>query len=117
MTTRDGATRIADERRRQLEAEGYTSRHDDEHENGSLAIAGGLYALAAASMRVYAHRKYAAGMSFDDPWPWEERCDARPYDGNVLRDATDEEAIRLLEKAGALCAAEIDRLLRVKEAP
>lgn len=109
---RDGATRIAEERRRQQEVESYDAAHDDEHEDGSLAEAAGCYAFAAASTRVFRQQRFAASVQFTDPWPWNQCYDARPYDGNVLRDASDEEAIRLLEKAGALAAAEIDRLLR-----
>lgn len=40
------------ERRRQIEAEGYTARHDDMHRNGELARAGASYALCAALRRV-----------------------------------------------------------------
>ena len=112
---RDGAARIAAERKRQRDAEGYTDDHDDEHDDGSLAEAAGCYAFAAASTRVYRQERSAASVQFADPWPWEQSADARPYNGNVLRDATDDEAIRLLEKAGALIAAEIDRLLRAKK--
>lgn len=111
----DGVARIAAERRRQQETEGYDASHDEGHDGGQLAEAAGCYAFAAASERVYVQAKYAASVHFEDPWPWAQRHDARPYNGNVLRDATDDEAIRLLEKAGALIAAEIDRLLRAKK--
>lgn len=46
MTKRDGATRIADERKRQVEKEGWTPNHDDEHEENELAFA----ALCAAEI-------------------------------------------------------------------
>ncbi len=39
---------------------------------------------------------------------------AAPYDGNVLREPTNAERIRLATKAGALLAAEIDRLQRIE---
>lgn len=35
------------ERRRQIEAEGWTPEHDDEHSNGELSDAAGCYALVA----------------------------------------------------------------------
>lgn len=42
-----GVERIAGERRRQIEVEGWTAAEDDEHDSGSLAQAGAAYALAA----------------------------------------------------------------------
>lgn len=112
MTT--GAERIAIERMRQVEVEGYDAAHDDEHDGGQLALAAACYAASVACARIYVREDYAAAIHFDDPWPWEERFDARPHDGNVLKDPDDEQAIRLLEKAGAMIAAEIDRLLRAQ---
>lgn len=53
--TRDGATRIADERRRQTEAEGWTPEHDDCHADSELAMAAVCYAAAAAE-RVFVRR-------------------------------------------------------------
>lgn len=114
MGSTSGTDRIAIERVRQIEVEGYGHAHDDVHDDGSLAMAAACYAANAACERIYVKREYAAGLSFDDPWPWEDRFDARPHDGNVLKDPTDEQAIRMLEKAGALIAAEIDRLLRAQ---
>jgi hypothetical protein len=104
-----GVERIAAERARQNE--GWSAAHDDEHDTGALAMAACCY---AAPQRLYVRCDYAAGVTFNDPWPWDQRDDHRPYDGNVLIDPTDEQAIRLLEKAGALIAAEIDRLLRAQ---
>ncbi|PZQ21140.1 MAG: hypothetical protein DI569_12810, partial [Sphingopyxis macrogoltabida] len=40
---------IAAERRRQVEAEGWTPDHDDEHGDGSLAAAAATYAFSAAT--------------------------------------------------------------------
>lgn len=113
---KDGATRIAEERARQLEKLGWSADHDDGQRDGQLAMAAACYAASAAQKRIYAQQCYAASVSFYDPFPWRgQRYDARPYDGNVLiNSTTDDQAIRLLEKAGALIAAEIDRLLRAK---
>lgn len=129
----NGAERIAKERARQLTdacgyddekddvGGGWTAKHDDAvHYGGQLALAAACYAAAAASEPIFSERRSVDGVYFVDPFPWSKGgrgapCeDARPYNGNALRDATDDEAIRLLEKAGALCAAEIDRLLRKK---
>lgn len=113
-----GIDRIAKERVRQQEKLGWTNAPDAEHDDGSLAMAAVCYAAQAADERVYVRREYAAGLQFNDPWPWEEGSDARFYGadgerGNVLYDPPDDAfRIRLLEKAGALIAAEIDRLLK-----
>ena len=112
-----GAERLAEERARQVAKKGWTAEHDDQHDDGQLALAAVCYAASAACEHVYVKHEYAASISIADPWPWPgQYCDARPYDGNVLKEPTKEEAIRLLEKAGALIAAEIDRLLRARVA-
>jgi hypothetical protein len=55
-------------------------------------------------------------VEFTDPWPWEGNDDRRPARANeVLPNSvlSKKKRIRQLEKAGALIAAEIDRLLRL----
>ena len=98
---RTGVERIADERRRQVEAEGYSAEHDDGHIHGELADAAACY---AASQAIFDGREGSM-------WPWDDIDDKRPS-----RLPMDDERIRLLEKAGALIAAEIDRLLRKQAA-
>ena len=111
-----GVARIATERARQVEKLGWTPEHDRDHDDASLALAAVCYAAQAAGVRVFVQRNYAASIQFEDPWPW-EASDARFYGdagsrGNVLQDPPNKEfCVRLLEKAGALIAAEIDRLL------
>jgi hypothetical protein len=82
-----GTERIAAERRRQVEAEGWTPEHDAEHVHGELASAAVAYALLTI----------AASPTAKAWWPWSGEPGS----------AT---AVRNLEKAGALIAAEIDRL-------
>lgn len=89
-----GAELIAAERQRQIDVEGWTPEHDDEH---------GDYALASAAMAYIPHAIYRR-----DPaelpnqwWPW-----AREW----WKPSAD--PVRNLVKAGALIAAEIDRLQR-----
>lgn len=106
MTTETGAERIAAERQRQIDKEGYSHRHDDEHTCGELAMAAVCYAAHAASVQVV--NKHDGR----DPWPWDDEWDRRTH----FAPPTFEERIRLLEKSGALLAAEIDRLLRAKVA-
>jgi hypothetical protein len=115
MTT--GVERIAIERMRQIEVEDFDATHDDEHDGAELALAAACYAASVAHAKIYVRRDFAASVSFSDPWPWEAQFDRRPYDGNVLKDPDDDQSIRLLEKAGAMIAAEIDRLLRAQEKP
>jgi hypothetical protein len=87
-----GAERIAAERRRQVDEEGRTPEHDDGHIYGELARAGAAYVAAAVWPDSYEAENF---------WPWD-------LDGLRFTD----DSIRKLVKAGALIAAEIDRLLR-----
>ena len=73
------------ERRRQIEREGWTPDHDDEHDDGSLAVAAACY---AAPRMAATH------------WPWSAE-DYKPKDRR-----------RNLVRAGALILAEIERLDR-----
>ena len=90
QTGSSGALAISTERARQRSEEGWTEDHDDEHCNGELVKAAVTYALAAIS-RVD-----------DGLWPWSPEWfkPAGQY--------------RMLVKAGALIAAELDRLERVE---
>jgi hypothetical protein len=106
----EGVARIAAERARQINEKGWTPEHDDTHTRGELALAAVCY---ASPRLVYVRHAMANGETYKDPWPWETGEDARPYHGNsVLSAGTDEQRIELLVKAGALIAAEIDRLER-----
>lgn len=93
-----GVELIADERKRQVEVEGWTAEHDAEYREEQLALAAASYALPQYS-RDALSRKYPYG---DAPatWPWLE----------VWWKPTPHDRIRELVKAGALIAAEIDRL-------
>jgi len=93
----DGVALIAAERHRQVTAEGLTPEHDDEHTDGAMAQAGGCYALAYA-LEAQGHGKD----SVPTPWPW----DATWWKPSPA------DPVRQLVKAGALIAAEIDRLRR-----
>lgn len=91
-----GVELIALERQRQIAEEGYTAHHDDEHEyDGQMAQAAACYALPE-SLRGYDHFK---GVRM---WPWDKRYWKPRPDNRVAE----------LIKAGALIAAEIDRLQR-----
>ncbi len=94
-----GAELIARERARQITEEGWTEEHDNMHRGFELAKAGAAYAADAAGCRIY------AGCI----WPWDRKY-WKPTVMPTQRNEKDE--IRQLVKAGALIAAEIDRLLR-----
>lgn len=103
----NGVQRIKAERARQMNKEGWTAEHDDEHKDSSLAKAAACY--ASPYFRTYYQfemRAYKDG--YADMWPWDKSWDKR------VEEPTIDERIRELEKAGALVAAEIDRLLRQK---
>lgn len=94
---RTGIDLIAAERRRQVEAEGWTPGHDDEHEAEEMARAAALYAAPPFLRDDPSEELYEA------LWPWEPRW-WKP---------TPKDRVRELVKAGALIAAEIDRLQRL----
>lgn len=94
-----GVAAIAAERKRQMEVEGWTAEHDDVHRGGELAEAAACYTVASCDPE-------GAPVSTADlptPWPWDEGWwkPAAPR--------------RMLVKAGALIAAEIDRLDRAEK--
>ena len=66
MSKADVIKEIADERRRQIEREGWTPEHDNEHGDGSLARAAACY---AAGERLWCA---AAAYRYNELWPWED---------------------------------------------
>lgn len=90
------------ERRRQIEAEGWTPEHDDAHIAGELAAAGASYAEVAADVLFPLSEEDADYISIPPPaWPWDKSW-WKPGDPR-----------RNLVKAGALILAEIERLDRM----
>lgn len=117
-----GIELITNERIRQIKVEGWSAEHDKQHTEGELALVAICYAMP---IRLYQFEKGLTGFHFIDPFPdWNRKWDKRYYygenrtnPGNALPDPatyTQEERIDLLIKAGALLAAEIDRLQKVK---
>lgn len=84
------------ERRRQVEAEGWTPEHDDEHADGQMARAAACYALAGSS----APSDGTAALLVSLAWPWDEQW----WKPSTAR--------RDMVKACALALAEIERLDR-----
>lgn len=95
---KDGLQRIIAERKRQVEQEGWDEDHDNGHWLGELSAAACCYAEAA--------EKQVIGLTVEisASWPWTHDW-WKPSD----------DPIRNLERAGALIAAEIDRLLRARQ--
>jgi hypothetical protein len=87
-----GIERIAAEMKRQIEDEKWTEKHDDQWNENELAMAALRYVLPDS------HR---FGYLIDQYWLWDVNR-YKPTPNNRIRE---------LEKAGALMAAEIDRLL------
>ena len=88
-----GIELIAIERKRQVEEEGWTPQHDDQHTNYEMMYAAVCYILSSSSL------------ALDNFWP-------KGWGDKWFKPATRQ---RDLVKAGALIAAEIDRLQRQKE--
>ena len=98
MAELTGVERIAAERQRQIERWGATSEHDVAHRDGQLARAAARYALPPA-VRDVTILSTTVGRFV---WPGTGYARWEFHPGERLRE---------LEKAGALIAAEIDRLL------
>jgi hypothetical protein len=110
----NGAERIAAERQRQIEERGYTAQHDQEHQEGELAWAAAVYAAPETIFHIQVVEGSKGGirqgqLMWHEPWPqgWQR-------DTFVLMSPT--QRVRQLEKAGALIAAEIDRIQAVADA-
>lgn len=88
-----GVRAIANERMRQVTHEGWTPEHDDAHGNGEILKDGALPLLKALTGFYVAH----------DPWGLAKKHGGREHD-----------RVRALTIAGALIAAEIDRLERAR---
>ena len=95
----NGVERIAAERKRQLKLEGCgAADHDDKCENGQLADAAACYAATYPIKR----------NDGSDPWPfmW--------VPAPLFRNEPTPKRIEQLSLAGALIAAEIERLQRLR---
>lgn len=96
-----GVELIAAERERQVSVEGWTPEHDDDHDMGEMAAAAMCYAELCVDDEIV---EVDSTDLFFSWWPWDMEW-WKPSDV----------PIRNLVKAGALLAAEIDRLQRAKE--
>lgn len=91
-----GLDLIVRERKRQIEKEGWSAKHDDAHGDGELVQAARSY-FQSAQMYLLGFKSFRP----PDDWPWERKWwKPKP----PLRD---------LVKAGALYVAEMDRISRM----
>ena len=106
-----GAELIAAERARQIEKEGWSGEHDDRYQHDELLWAAVVYTTPPEKRKMVTRSTASMGMPLDrgdavwqepEHWPW----DIEWYK------PTPEDRVRELVKAGALLAAEIDRLQR-----
>jgi len=104
-TPSEGLKLIVKERERQVQKKGFTPDKDRQYTDGELYRAAICY--AAGKMPVFipseegvGHNNSPNGDKMVDPWPWDAEHDHRSAD-----------RVEGLAKAGALIAAEIDRLL------
>lgn len=103
-----GIDRIAAERKRHVEEEGFDAAHDRMEKPGALTMAAICYATMAASSPGMRHELRNA-IGYGPHWPWEPQW----FKPGV--DNTNEDRIMELTKAGALIAAEIDRIESIPE--
>lgn len=113
MENKTGVELIAEERKRQIEVEKFDLKRDEDYSGGELVGAAGCYAANALN-KFYGFQKtrfqvreageQIAGANivgdWKDGWPWDKEWDKR----------TKHDHMRSLVIAGALIAAEIDRL-------
>lgn len=104
-----GLELIIKERQRQIEVEGWTPEHDDTHIEDELALAAACYAIPELERNYIPTQK---GGEIPDLWPWEEKWWKPEYEPELEKKSTVPGRIKELTKAGALIAAEIDRLIR-----
>ena len=100
---KSGVEQIAEERNRQILKEGWTPEHDDEHTENQLANAAATYAMDSDCREALINLIGDCKL-LGVPPTW-------PFDDSYYKPSP-EDRIKELRKAGALIAAEIDRLNR-----
>ena len=92
---------VQQERRRQIEAEGWSLEHDDTHRSAELTRAAMSYADSARRQLLGASLEHGLALPWAAYWPWDEEW---------WKPSSD--PIRNLVKSAALIVAEIERLQR-----
>lgn len=91
-----GVELIAKERKRQIDEEGWTLEHDLGHDDGAISLAAACY--AAHPLELYTKEEYDTEIHYKQLLPFDKKIDKKKKE------------LRKLIIAGALIAAEIDRL-------
>lgn len=106
MNPTTGLQAITAERERQIEGEGFLPDHDDNHRNAELAQAASAYAYPEGEGVTLLFQDFRGGVLFPASWSalWWKPGQGAYFSGRK----------RELEKAGALIAAEWDRLDRLE---
>lgn len=114
-----GIELIAAERQRQIDQEGWTPEHDDEHADGSLSAAAACYALPKPIMARRTVTRDESGGRGDCPvWRPVTFCVPKLWPSSWAPEYWNpKDRVRDLVRAGALIAAEIDRLQRAEMVP
>ena len=94
---KNGVKLIAQERNRQIKKEGYTKEHDAQHQQGQLSIAAACYALNKLPCRNWGGTPL---------FPWQQ----------TYHKLKKHDRKRSLVIAGALIAAELDRIIAEESA-
>lgn len=101
LLSNTGVGAIAEERQRHITEKGFTAEHDDQHRHGELCKVAAILAVNGTDATVedieVSFHNYSTG---EDVWGLEDKLSG------------DENAIHRLKVAGALIAAEIDRIQR-----
>lgn len=111
-----GAELIADERIRHQAVEGWTPEHDDAHDIGELCSAANAYLFAGdciANAARFNPKYKCTAKSITEEILNNDKLVSWPWDEEWLKVSDD--PVRNLVKAGALIAAEIDRLQRAAQ--
>lgn len=103
----NGSELIAKERIRQVEEECYSAKDDADMTDCCLAVAGACYALEYAADHSDANRSWLKVYKGAKASYW-------PFDEEYFK-PTRTDPVRQLVKAGALIAAEIDRLQALED--
>ena len=117
---KNGVELIAEERKRQKEEKGWTPEHDSQHSNGELSMAAACY---AAPKKIYCSKSSGENhLIMEDPFPFQYRISGRvamesdTWVYYMTKDKKEGKSrLEQLTIAGALVAAEIDRLLELEK--
>lgn len=92
---------VLEERKRQIEVEGYSLEHDDKHDGGEIAFAAACYATHPRD--IFIKEDYSESFRFERQIPFDE-YHIRP----------DIDELECAVKGAALMLAEVERLIRLK---